>query len=90
MEPGQVKRRFEGYQSTPLLWEGVFQGLTAFKTERVEAGVYPEVVSNARIRFGKLMEQFVLFELEEDPTVNLLGSNLQVFREKTPWVKLIV
>ncbi|GAB5525678.1 MAG: hypothetical protein Roseis2KO_35500 [Roseivirga sp.] len=42
----------------------------------------PEVDPTSHIRLGKLTEQFVLFELEQDESVQLLKSNIQIFRDR--------
>lgn len=82
MESKQNQRRFDGFRSTPSLWEGSWQGLTSFATRTVHPDLNPEIESTPRMRFGKLMEQFVLFELAEDPGINILGSNIQIFNGK--------
>jgi len=43
---------------------------------------YPKIDEKAHIRLGKLIEQFVLFELDQDDSVQLLKSNVQVFRDQ--------
>lgn len=82
MEPSQLTRRFEGYRNTSLLWEEKLDGLKMFAPDRPFTGHYPEIPSASRIRLGKLIEQFVLFEIEQDESIELLKSNIQVFRDQ--------
>jgi hypothetical protein len=76
----QVNRRFDGFRTTPFLWDEVLEGLVMYKTDEFSIIDYPKIHSTSHIRLGKLIEQFVLFELEQDESVQLLKSNVQVFR----------
>lgn len=77
-----MKKRFEGYCNTPFLWSGVLEGLSMFSSEVVSINDSPQVNSVTPLRLGKLIEQFVLFELQCDQSIELLNSNVQVFRNK--------
>lgn len=43
---------------------------------------FPTINSIEKARLGKLVEQFVLFELEQNESIELLKSNVQVFRDQ--------
>lgn len=77
-----MKRRFEGFRKTPFLWKELLEGLTMYVPGDLSIAKYPEVDPVPHIRLGKLTEQFVLFELERDESVQLLRSNVQVFRDQ--------
>lgn len=83
MEAAKHKKRFEGFRNTPFLWEGQLDGLTIYTTNELSITDCPRVNQTGHIRLGKLTEQFMLFELAQDPSVELLASNLQVFDQKT-------
>ena len=78
----QLKRRFDGFRNTPFLWEVLLEGLRMHTTDELSITDYPKIDSTSHIRLGKLIEQFVLFELEQDESTILLTSNVQVFRDK--------
>lgn len=78
----QMNRRFDGFRKTPFLWENLLEGLVMFSTGEFSITDFPIIDSTSRIRLGKLMEQFVMFELEKDESVQILRSNIQVFHEQ--------
>lgn len=82
IETVQMNRRFDGFRTTPFLWEGLLEGLKMFAASELSAIDYPVIDSSSHIRLGKLTEQFVLFELDQDESVQILVSNVQVFRER--------
>lgn len=77
-----TNKRFDGFLATPFLWEGSLEGLEMF--DQVDRNVvgYPVVDTEAHIRLGKLVEQFVSFELEQDKTIQIIKSNIQVFNDQ--------
>ena len=77
-----INRRFDGFRNTPLLWKGLMKGLTMYTTEELPIINYPEINPTSHIRLGKLIEHFVLFELEQDESIQLLKSNVQIFRDQ--------
>ncbi len=83
IEAAKAHKRFEGFRNTPYLWEGLLEGLTIYTTNALAITTFPQINQTGHIRLGKLTEQFMLFELEQDPSVELLVSNLQVFDQKT-------
>ena len=81
-QTAQMNRRFDGFRNTPFLWKEVLEGLKMYTPGELSIIDYPKIDSRPHIRLGKLIEQFVLFELEQDVSVELLESNLQVFRDQ--------
>lgn len=77
-----MDRRFDGFRNTPYLWKGSLEGLKMYAPGELTIADYPKVDPISHIRLGKLTEQFVLFELEQDESVRLLKSNIQVFRDQ--------
>lgn len=75
-----IQRQFQGYLDTQTLWKSDLEGL----------GQFPLVVTNKvfvsdltkKYRLGHLVEQFILQELNEDPSITDLRSNVQFFDEK--------
>lgn len=82
VEMQQTIRRFEGFQNTPILWDDALYGLKIYTANQSDCKEYPNIDTTAHIRLGKLIEQFVLFELQQDVSIELLASNIQVFRNK--------
>lgn len=82
IEIAQTNRRFDGFRNTPFLWKESLEGLTMYASDILSIIDYPTINSTAHIRLGKLIEQFVLFELEQDASVQVLKSNVQVFRDQ--------
>ena len=78
----QMNRRFEGFRNTPFLWKGLLEGLEMYAISEFSITDYPEIEPAPHIRLGKLTEQFVLFELGKDRSVQILKSNFQVFRKQ--------
>jgi len=76
-------RRYTGYQRTPPLWKGKLEGLTMFSPTTSPASTHPEVPQVSHMRLGKLMEQFVLNDLQAHENIQLLSSNIQVFLGQT-------
>lgn len=81
-QTAQMNRRFDGFRNTPFLWEELLEGLEMYAPAELSIIDYPKIDATAHIRLGKLIEQFVLFELEQDESVQLLKSNVQVFRDR--------
>ena len=79
----QLKRRFDGFRNTSYLWGTLLEGLSMYTPDELSTIDYPKVDTSSHIRLGKLIEQFVLYELEQDESTILLKSNVQVFRDKT-------
>lgn len=77
-----MNRRFDGFHNTPFLWKEVLEGLEMYAPAELSTIAYPEIDPASHIRLGKLIEQFVLFELEQDESTQLLESNVQVFRDQ--------
>jgi hypothetical protein len=77
-----TNKRFDGFLATPFLWEGSLEGLEMFDHVDRKVVGYPAVDTEAHIRLGKLVEQFVSFELEQDKTIQIIKSNVQVFHDQ--------
>lgn len=75
-------RRFDGFRSTPFLWGESLEGLVMFAVDEKAISTYPIIDSSTHIRLGKLIEQFVLFELEQDESIDILKSTVQVFHDQ--------
>ncbi len=71
-------RRFIGYQKTKYLWTEYFDNLHMFFTETCRKP--PSI--NKNLRLGKLVEQFVFHEIDQDERLDLTTSNIQIFNSK--------
>ena len=78
----QINRRFDGFRNTPFLWEELLEGIRIYTSDELSIIDYPKIDSTSHIRLGKLIEQFVLYELEQDESIQVLKSNVQVFRDQ--------
>lgn len=78
MENKTLKRNFEGYSNTPLLW----QGADIFNLQQLDCmqakfqNFKPK--GSGHLRLGKLVEQFVFYQLEQDPNCEILLENIQI------------
>jgi hypothetical protein len=77
-----LNRQFDGFCDTPFLWKESLEGLKMFKPAKLSIHQYPEIDLKSHIRLGKLIEQFVLFELDRDESICMLKSNIQIFSDK--------
>lgn len=82
IETLQINRRFDGFHNTPFLWKELLEGLEMYRVDNLSTIDYPKIDSTSHIRLGKLIEQFVLFEMAQDESIQLLKSNVQVFRHQ--------
>jgi len=73
-----TKLRYQGYTSTPPLWEG--DTLSPFK--QIELTSNSENIDDAQVfksqRLGKLVEAFVFHELKQQDAVSWICDNLQI------------
>lgn len=75
-------QRFKGYLNTPLLWaNNSVQHLEQLEllTRDMETS---EIDVPDQIRLGKLVERFVYYELEQNPSFEILAQSLQVIKDK--------
>ena len=82
IETPEMNRRFEGFRNTPFLWNELLLGVRMYSKEDLSMANYPTIDSSVHIRLGKLIEKFVLFELEQDDNIEVLKSNVQIFRNQ--------
>lgn len=75
-----IRRRFDAYRNTPLLWQNELEGMTTLEIPSTSNTSYPE--NSSAIRIGKLVEEFVQFELEQAKDVTVLKSNHQIIDEQ--------
>jgi len=73
-----IKKRLEGYLDTAMLSpnKSLF-GLEPYPLEYKESYAFSDTEFKIE-RLGKLVEQFVYFQLRENPKVELLATNLQI------------
>lgn len=82
VETSTLSRRLNGFHNTPFLWDGLLEGLEMYAwLQNVGVGV-PEIDLRTHIRLGKLIELFVLFEFEQNEAIQILKSNVQIFRDQ--------
>jgi hypothetical protein len=74
----RTKLRYQGYLSTPALWEGN----TVSQFKQIEPIVNTEAIDDSVIfknqRLGKLVEEFVFHQLKNQDTVSWICDNLQI------------
>jgi hypothetical protein len=73
-----TKLRFQGYASTPMLWEG--NVVSQFK--QIELSNNPKPLIGAIVfknqRLGKLVEEFVFYQLKQQHSITWISDNLQI------------
>ena len=74
--------RYQGYLSTPLLWQGNSIGeLEQFELPINSKNDFNNITVK-EIRLGKLIEHFVFNELSQNKSIEILGSNIQLIDNK--------
>ena len=77
------KNRFKGYCNTPLLWaSNSILNLNQFDEAILTETFNADANLTDQIRLGKLIEQFVFFQLEQNKSVQVIVKNLQVIDQK--------
>lgn len=78
MKRDNLQRNFEGYLKTPLLWHGAgVYGLHQWAFKGTSSSSFT-MKNDEYLRLGKLVEQFVFHQLEEDESCFILTKNLQI------------
>ncbi|WP_109831807.1 DUF1853 family protein [Reichenbachiella versicolor] len=77
-----IDKRVTGYLNTSVLWRDTLQGLQQYQPNKTTTIDTSSIASSENIRLGKLTEQFVLAELERDPSLEVMVTNLQVFKDR--------
>lgn len=77
-----VQLQFNGYAQTSMLWKGELEGLNTFVNMVHSTGPYSALDDSKHIRLGKLIEQFVLFELGQNESIAILKANVQIFKDQ--------
>ena len=74
--------RYQGYLSTPLLWQGnSIKGLEQLELSRTSKHDFSNNTVK-EIRLGKLIEHFVFHELAQNKSIEILASNIQLIDNK--------
>ncbi|WP_028889715.1 DUF1853 family protein [Tenacibaculum ovolyticum] len=78
----ELQLQYEGYLQTPFLWngKGVFD-LLQFNNSISKTSSYTNKTPE-KLRLGKLVERFVSYELEQDPSIKIIVENIQIQKEK--------
>lgn len=73
-------KRYQGYKATPSLWRD--SSITPFKQiEHPECPGYPPTVLKNH-RLGKLVEEYLFYQLKQAPGIEWVADNLQIQQEK--------
>ncbi|MDT0551982.1 DUF1853 family protein [Urechidicola vernalis] len=77
-----LQLQYEGYRDTPPLWKSSeLLGLSQFSIPFTPSNALNRAIER-RLRLGKLVEQFVFFELEQLDNLKVLVENEQIKNEK--------
>lgn len=78
MEKDNLQRNFEGYLSTPRLWQDAeIYGLQQCVLSKTSLRNF-SVINAGNLRLGKLVEQFVFHQLSDDDSCSIIAENIQV------------
>jgi hypothetical protein len=80
MNPTQ--QRFQGYQQTPLLWKEELLGLRQLSLSASQS-LHMNQDMESKLRLGNYVERLVSYELQQDPSVEILQENIQIITHKT-------
>jgi len=78
-----VAKQFSGYAATPFLWKGALNGLDMYVPELQQKKAQFQGLDMPNSRLGKRVEEFVLWELQNEVGVRVLRENVQVFDRQT-------
>ncbi len=82
MEGENIQLRYQGYLNTPLLWQGSsIEDLEQLELARNSQNDFSNNTVK-EIRLGKLIEHFVLHELSQNNSIEILASNIQLIDNK--------
>lgn len=76
-----IKRQYQGFLNTPLLWESELCGLSQFQLTSSNNQQFTSALPG-KLRLGKRVERFVSEAIKSDPNIEILSENHQVQREK--------
>ena len=75
-------KRFIGYSKTPLLWKSNnVNELKQFEIDFKEINNISFDINDS-IRLGKLVEQFVFIQLQQNKSISIIAQNLQIIHNK--------
>lgn len=77
-----TKLRYQGFSSTPFLWEETLCGLKQF-TRRSRNDDFGGFLPSERLRLGNYVERFVSYQLQQDSTLKIVLENHQLIENKT-------
>jgi uncharacterized protein len=78
-----IQLQYEGFLNTPLLWEtNAILNLKQFKLPKQKTQQFKGVLAK-NLRLGKRVEQFVISEIQQHNTINILIENAQIQNGKT-------
>ncbi|WP_369047702.1 DUF1853 family protein [Tenacibaculum sp. UWU-22] len=73
-----IQLQYQGFSQTPFLWQKKdFFGLEQFENTPIKTSTY-NAKNLQKLRLGKLVERFVSFELEQNPSIKILAENIQI------------
>ncbi len=77
IDQSDFEKHYRGIICTPSLWHGnTVIGLSQYE---LDTCIYKLKINPQKsLRLGKLVERFICFQLEQDPTIELLVENYQV------------
>ena len=74
--------RFIGYSKTPLLWKS--DNVNQLKQFEIDFKEINNISLDSidYIRLGKLVEQFVFIQLQQNKSISIIAQNLQIIVDK--------
>ncbi|MEO8933088.1 MAG: DUF1853 family protein [Xanthomarina sp.] len=77
-----INAQYQGYLNTPNLWFGnTVYNLEQLELPSLQAKSFDETLPK-NIRLGKRVEQFVFYELKQNPKILIVFENLQIQQKK--------
>ncbi len=77
-----LELQYQGFLKTPFLWfrKGVF-GLHQFENQELKSVSFTSKITQ-KLRLGKLVERFVSFEIQQNPSIQIIAENIQIQQDK--------
>lgn len=70
-------KRYSGYFSTPLLWEGELNGIKQLDLPVIKETCYTKEIEK-KLRLGHLVEYYVEHEFDSHDEIEIMAKNLQI------------
>jgi hypothetical protein len=77
-----IRLQYNGFNSTPQLWDGEIVGLSQINIQEESSNKFDKLNNLPKLRLGHLVERFVANELNNNADIEILAENIQIKKDK--------